>query len=110
MAFSTLSTALFLTQEGDLQSGVGAWWQYCSSDAAADISGTTGYFKAVGAGGISSRVLGMKIGDIVVNIESTGGVTPGRVSLHSVVSSTADGSTVGSTYGYDCSVSAAATT
>ena len=111
MAFSTLSTAFYLAKSGNLLSGNGAWWHYNSADAAADIQ-STGYFKGVGAGGLGDGTVGVHVGDIIVNIESTAGATPGRVTLHSVVSSTANGTTspMGSTVGFDCSVSVAATT
>ena len=119
MAFTTLTSAttnFYLTQEGNLLSGAGAMYFYRSSDAAATISGTTGYFKSVGVssagqGSLAGMPMGVKIGDIIIAVESTGGVTPGRCSLHGVISSTANSTGVGvATLGYDVSVQAAATT
>lgn len=91
---------------------------YRSSDASADID-ATGYFQGAGAGSrhLSSnteRAKGMKYGDVLMNIESSGGASPGRVTLHSVIGSTADqASTSASTgwvTGYDVTVSAEPTT
>lgn len=96
----------------------GGMYLYTSSDAATDITATA-YFAGAGAGGRplssdSGRAHGMRYGDIVMNRESSGGVTPGRVTLHAVTASTADqASTVGSTgYNtmYNVTVSAHAST
>ena len=107
------STDLYLLQEGNLQNGTGSIWFYRSSDAAVTISGTTGYFAGQGQGSIGAAPIGMKIGDVVLAMESSNGATPGRVTFHGVISATANstkGAYVSSTYGIDCSVQAAATT
>lgn len=120
MAFTTLtsaSTDFYCLQDGNLQSGAGAIWLYRSGDAAGTISGTTGYFKSVGTstdgeGSRSGMALGIKVGDVIMAVESSAGVTPGRVSLHGAISSTATSTASGfvSSKAYDVSVQAAATT
>ena len=105
-------------------SGGATIYRYCSSHGAADITGA-GFFTGCGAQPFSSSGpthynvrtrsvtnIGMRPGDIVINVESSAGATPGRVTLHAVTASTWNGSTSSSTAGagYDCTVSAAATT
>lgn len=103
----------------------GSMFTYCSSHSADDITGA-GFFSACGGtprstgGGQQhpntvarhTNNVGMRPGDIVMNVESSAGVTPGRVSLHGVKGSTFNGSTNtwAATNGYDCTVAAAATT
>lgn len=110
MAFTTGSTNLYQAVPGNLQNGRGGFWVYYSSDSAADVA-TTGYFKGVMRGG-NGDCRGVFVSDLLCNIESTAGVTPHRVSWHAFVSSTANGTTspLGSTVGFDGSVSLAATT
>lgn len=115
MAFTALSsgsTNLYCMNEGDLQSGVGNLWMYRSSDAGVTIGGTTGYFAGMGYGSRGGAPIGMRIGDVVFAVETTAGATPGRVTLHGVVSSTANGSTSGfvQDLGYDVSVQLHAST
>jgi hypothetical protein len=109
MAFSTASTGLWKAVDGNFQSANQAMWIYTSSDSAADVA-STGYMKNVGVGSNIGLQYSVRVGDIVINVESTGGVTPGRCSLHSVISSTFNASTLSSTFGADCSLSQAATT
>lgn len=102
-------------------------WLYCSTNYGSDISmfpGTTsssalgvGFFKGAGEHSYGSRgAVGMRVGDVVMNVcsaplgnstDGLGGPWPGLVTLHSVVSSTPDGSTINSSVGYDVSVSQA---
>jgi len=91
---------------------------YRSSEAATDIVGA-GYFTGAGAGGryLSSnadRNKGMKYGDVVMNVESSLGASPGRVSMHSVIGSTADQASTAASTGwvtaYNVTVSAHAST
>ena len=88
-------------------SGGGAIFLHRSSDAATDIE-ATGFFAGAGYGGrarstAASKIIGMRYGDVVVHVESSGGATPGRVTWHSVIGSTADNaSTAGSTGWLSC--------
>ena len=103
----------------------GSIFSYCSSHAAGDISGSVGFFTGVGAQPFSStgsahpnivtkhaNQRGMRVGDLLVNIESSAGANPGRVTWHACISSTWGGSTAtySTTAGWNCSVSSAATT
>lgn len=96
----------------------GSMFQYRSSDAEADII-AAGYFSGAGAGSRhrssdEGRAHNMRLGDVIMNVESSAGALPGRVTWHAVVNSTADqASTLASTgwvTGYDVTVSSAATT
>lgn len=111
MAFSTLSTAITLLNDGNLQSGNSAMWAYVGPDDGSAVT-ATGYLKGVGSGGYGLGTVGLKVGDIFFNIESSAGVTPGRVTLHSVVASSRNASAwpVSSTQGFDCSLSTYAST
>src|SRR4029077_7608018 len=105
-------------------SGGGSIYKYCSSHSSTQMGGVTGFFTGCGAQPLSStgtahpnvvarnlNNIGMRPGDMVVNIESSGGATPGRVSWHGVTASTFNGSTsvYASTAGYDCTVSSGTT-
>lgn len=106
-------------------SGGGSMFIYCSSNAATDITGT-GFFTGCGAQPFSStgtphpnvvtrhsNNVGVRPGDLVLNLESSGGATPGRATWHGVTASTWGGSTSSSTgwpIGYDCTVAAHAST
>ena len=105
-------------------SGGGSIFVYCSSHAATDITGT-GFFTAVGANPLSSTGMlhpnvqnkhanarGVRIGDLLINVESSGGVTPGRVTWHGFNASSWGGSTAtySTTAGYDMTVAAHAST
>lgn len=89
-----------------LSTGVGPGgqiWLRFSSDESTDFQNVTGYFTGVAGpiyglsaqsfGGGSSGVIGMKLGDVVIHVESTAGARPGRVTLHSAINSTANFST-----------------
>ena len=78
----------------------GSIFVYRSSHAAADITGT-GFFTGCGAqvrhssGSIpfdavtrSTQNIGMRPGDALLNIESSGGATPGKATWHGVKAST----------------------
>lgn len=105
-------------------SGGGTIFRYCSSHAGESITGA-GFFTGCGAQPYSSTGtphynvrtrsvtnIGMRPGDLLINVESSGGATPGRVTWHGVTASTWNGSTSSSTAGagYDCTVSAHAST
>jgi hypothetical protein len=94
----------------------GGIYRYCSSHAGADIVGA-GFFTGCGAqvhhssGAIPSSAVtrspnnvGMRPGSLLINVESSAGVTPARVTMHAVTGSTYASS------GYDCTVSAHPTT
>lgn len=113
MAYS--SSNLQMVQPLGFPSGPNLF-HYRSSDAAAAVV-AGGYFAGAGAGSRqassnSDRAKGMKYGDVVMVQESSAGATPGRVSMHSVIGSTADqASTLASTgwlTGYDVSISTGA--
>ena len=102
----------------------GGVFSYCSSHAATEITGA-GFFTGCGANPLvssgaphpntisrSTRNVGMRPGDLLFNIESSGGASPGRATLHAVTASTFGGSTGSFTagVGYDCTVSAHAAT
>jgi hypothetical protein len=82
---------------------------YSSTHNSTDIL-ATGFFAACGDG---SRLgsIGMRPGDLLLNRASTGASIPGRVTTHSVISSTANvASTVASSgwnAAYDCTVASA---
>ena len=91
----------------------GSIFAYCSSHAAGDITGA-GFFAGAGAqvhhssGAVpydaitrSTNNVGMRPGSILMNLESSGGATPGKVSWHAVTASTYG------TVGFNCTVSAA---
>jgi hypothetical protein len=132
MAYSTGQQARLLVSGGIAavpSSGAGITggsqiFSYCSSHSAVDIV-ATGFFVGAGAQPYSSSGeshynvrtrsvanIGMRPGDLLVNIESSAGATPGRVSWHAVSASTWSGSTLNSTAnaGYDITVSAHAST
>ena len=75
----------------------GAIFHYCSSHAGADILGA-GFFSGAGAqvhhssGAVpfesvarSTRNVGMRPGDVLLNIESSAGATPGKVTWHGAI-------------------------
>jgi hypothetical protein len=79
-------------------SGGGNIFSYCSSHASADIGGVAGFFTGCGAQPSSSpgqgvlahstNNVGMRVGDLLVNIESSAGASPGRVTWHAAKGST----------------------
>ena len=97
-------------------SGGNSILKYVSSHAAEDIT-TAGFFQGIGAQpysssgpppydsiGRSTNNVGARPGDILFNVESSDGATPGRASLHAIT-----GSTLGAS-GHDCTVGAHAST
>lgn len=131
MAYASSNAAVRLIQElglynvysssGAAISDGGRTYSYCSSHAATDIT-ATGFFSACGSPrgyGIlvkSTNNVGMNFGDLLVNIESSAGASPGRVTWHCVVGSSFNqASTSASTAwvssaGFDVTVSAHAST
>lgn len=94
----------------------GSIFRYCSSHAATEITGA-GFFTGCGAQryhssgtapygsiGRSTNNIGMRPGDLLVNVESSAGATPGRATWHAIT-----GTTLGA-IGYDATVSAHAST
>jgi hypothetical protein len=81
-----------------------AVWRYNSSDSAVDIA-VTGYFAGAGAGsnpaGSSIPVPGVRIGDVILNQESSGSTNFGRCTLHGVIASTANQASTLSSTGYN---------
>lgn len=127
--YSTATTAATVRKMGDgglysdLAAGAnpsagGQMFRYCSSHAAADIVGA-GFFKGCGGQPLLStgtahpnvvarslNNVGMRTGDVLLNLESSGGATPGKATWHGVSASTFGGSTAtyASSQGYDCTV------
>lgn len=115
MAYS--SSALRMAVPLGLESAERLWF-YRSSDSHEDIT-STGYFAGAGFGSKmrssdAGREKGMKLRDVLLSVESSAGVNPGRASLHSVVASTANQASTAASTGYmteyNVSVSSAATT
>lgn len=79
---------------------------YSSTETSTDIT-ATGFFTGVGAGGHGTGVVGLRVGDFLVNQVSTSSATPGRVTWHSCIASTANKSTSSQPLGFanDCTVS-----
>lgn len=67
-------------------SGAPAIWVYTSTDAHGSVEATD-YFALMGPPGANNR--GMKVGDVVIVIDSDTG--PGNVTIHSVSAVDADG-------------------
>jgi hypothetical protein len=106
------------------QFGIGyAIWRRISSEMSTDFQGITGWFAGAGAtpygfaapfaggGGGSSVAIGLKPGDVVINVPSTVAAIPGRVTLHAVLASTANFSTgtFKSTGGWDVTLGPSST-
>lgn len=107
------STAVNLITDNGLSGGLPGIYVYRSSDSSTSIIGT-GYFAGQGRSfnaNIAGRGGPLVVGDIILNIESSGGATPGRVSLHGVKSSTLDttSATVSTTGAYNVTVTASCT-
>lgn len=101
MAFT--STGLILLVEGGFGSAP-QLWSYTSVDGST-LVGVNGYFVGMGFGSPHGSPLGMRVGDHVIVAQSTLGATPGQTSFHTVKAATANGSTLGSTWGLDVSLS-----
>lgn len=68
---------------------------YDSSDVTA-----TGFWAGVGQGSKGSNPVGMRLGDILMHVASTGATIPGRVTMHSVIASTANVASTSASSGY----------
>ena len=106
MAFSSTNPPVLLVG-GALSGGWPRMFAYRSSHSSTAISGVTAFFVACGvrSRNHSPANVGMNVGDILLNQETTDGATPGKVTLHSVTASTASGSTLSSTLHYNVTVS-----
>jgi hypothetical protein len=119
MAYSS-TNPVFQLNPGNLVNGKNAMWLYQSTHDSTGIIGT-GFFSGCGYGGraptqssssyAANQIPGLQIGDIVLNISSTDALVPGRVTLHSVLSSTADQASTSASSGwgtrYDVTVASA---
>jgi hypothetical protein len=109
MSFS--SSGLRKIVDGGLTDGT-ATWLYRSSDPSTAVK-ATGYFAGCGSGSRGANAFGMKVGDVVICAENSAGATPGRTTMHSVITSTANVASTSASSGfsasYDVTVSAAAT-
>lgn len=83
-----------------LNLGVGgpAMHLYKSSEASSDVS-VIGFFTAGGAYG-RNPLGNMKVGDLVLVQQTTAGPSPGKVSIHSVIASTANQASTSSSTGW----------
>lgn len=77
-------------------------WYYGSSDDSTSIA-AAGYFAGCGVGSRGNNAIGMRIGDILTNVESSGGANAGRVTVHSVKASSADQSSTTASTGFNTS-------
>jgi hypothetical protein len=106
------STAVNLITDNGLNGGLPGVYVYRSSDSSTSIIGT-GYFAGMGRSFNKNISLGgpLVVGDIILNIESSGGATPGRVTFHGVKSSTSNSTsaTISTTAALDCTVTASCT-
>lgn len=87
MAYSS-TTPLTMLVDG-FASNMPRVFSYQSTHASTDIT-ATGFFTGVGENSRGSSPVGLRIGDIVMNRASTDAVIPGRVTMHSVISATAN--------------------
>lgn len=60
----------------------------------------TGFWAGYGAGGRGSNPVGMQLGDVLIHVASTGATFPGRVTLHSVIGSTANVASTSASSGF----------
>lgn len=97
MAFT--STGLSLMVPGMLNNGSGAVWRYYSSDSSTQIL-ATGYFANCGYGSRGSSAFQMQIGDVVMNVESSGGATPGKTNFCGAYAATANVASTVASSGY----------
>jgi hypothetical protein len=85
---------------GEITRGSGVF-SYCSSHAGTDVGGVVGFFSGCGgqprsstgtppssAVARSTNNVGMRSGDLLVNIESSAGASPGSVTWHCAIAST----------------------
>lgn len=112
MAYSALNPALLMLDAfGAPTAAAGAprIFSYSSTHNSTDIL-ATGFFTGCGDGGRPANI-GMRLGDIVINRASTSAAIPGRVTMHSVVASTANFASTSASSGwaaaYDCTVASA---
>lgn len=93
-----------LYRSTDRVGGVASWLCGPSSIATTEWT-STGYFTRAGHGSRAlssnqSDLIGMKKGDLVIVAQSTDGPDPGRVTIHSVIASTADQASTSAATGY----------
>lgn len=112
MAYSSSNPAIMMLDAFGQPSGAAGApriFAYSSTHNSTDIL-ATGFFTGCGYGGRPANV-GMRVGDIIINRASTDASIAGRVTLHSVVASTANfASTLASSAyntAFDCSVASA---
>lgn len=79
---------------------VGNIYRYRSTHTSTEIL-ATGFFTGCGAGSRNSYGIGMTPGDVLINIASTDAAIPGRVTMHSVLSATADQASTSASTGWN---------
>lgn len=81
-----------------------------STNVSTGITGT-GFLAGHGEGGKTNRNVGLRVGDIVLHVSSTDAGVPGKVTLHSIIGSTANVASTAassaflSSFGFDCTLS-----
>ncbi len=115
MAYSSTNPVTLLMD--GFASGMPRVFIYQSTHASTDIallpastsSSATGvgFFVGAGDGGHGLANAGMRVGDLLVNTNRGSTEFPGITTIHSVIASTANGSTLSSSFGYDVTVSQA---
>jgi hypothetical protein len=108
MAYSSTGP-LILVSEG-ISTDAPRTFAYSSTHTSTEVTGT-GFLTGVGAGSRGLNGLGLRVGDLVMCRASTGSATPGGVSWHSCISSTADNASTSASSGwnsaFNCTLSAA---
>lgn len=112
MSYSTSNPAIMMLDafgQPSTAGGAPRWFNYSSTHNSTDIL-ATGFFAGCGDGSRPATI-GMRPGDIVINRASTNAAIPGRVTMHSVVASTANVASTSASSGwnaaYDCTVASA---
>lgn len=83
-------------------SGSNGIYLYESSIASSIIAASTNaaFFVGAGGGSRSPNNIGMRLRDIVFCRETSAGNSPGKVTIHSVIASTADQASTSASTGY----------
>lgn len=106
------STALNLITDNGLSGGLPGIYIYRSSDSSTQII-ATGYFAGMGRSFNRNIQYGgsLVVGDLILNVQSSAGASPGRVTFHGVTASTLNttSATVSTTGAYDVTVAASCT-
>lgn len=97
MAYSS-TNPLALLMDG-FASNMPRVFSYQSTHASTDVT-VTGFFTGVGENSRGLSALGLRLGDVIMNRASTDAAIPGRVTMHSVISATANVLSTSASSGY----------